>query len=182
MPRYLVVLDFEATCERNSPIHEIIEFPSVVVDTTTQQVVDRFECFVKPMRDPQVSAFCHKLTTITQVQVDSGISLQEALKRHQTFLAPYQSDSILVTCGDWDLKTMLPSDVRLNNLQIPNYYRRWINIKQHFTALYGKRCREMEGMLEYLQLSLKGTHHRGIDDCVNIGAIAIRMLQDGWQP
>jgi len=48
--RYVVVLDFEATCQREGRINpqEIIEFPSVVLDTSTMKVVDMFqECVVE---------------------------------------------------------------------------------------------------------------------------------------
>lgn len=38
---YLVVIDFEATCNENNEefVHEIIEFPAVLVDTQSQTVV-----------------------------------------------------------------------------------------------------------------------------------------------
>ena len=39
---YYVVIDFEATCEEHNPagfIHEIIEFPAVLVNTRTLRVV-----------------------------------------------------------------------------------------------------------------------------------------------
>ena len=38
----MVVVDFEATCEEENPedyIHEIIEFPAILVDTSTFSVV-----------------------------------------------------------------------------------------------------------------------------------------------
>lgn len=39
---YICVVDFEATCEENNPrnfIHEIIEFPVVLVDAHTLEIV-----------------------------------------------------------------------------------------------------------------------------------------------
>ena len=50
---YLIVLDFEATCWDNNnsekkDTHEIIEFPSVVVDINQKKIVDKIEQFVKP--------------------------------------------------------------------------------------------------------------------------------------
>lgn len=39
---YICVVDFEATCEENNPpdyLHEIIEFPMVLVDTHTLEIV-----------------------------------------------------------------------------------------------------------------------------------------------
>lgn len=39
---YICVVDFEATCEENNPpdyLHEIIEFPMVLIDTHTLEIV-----------------------------------------------------------------------------------------------------------------------------------------------
>ena len=179
---HIIVLDFEATCWEENKDHEIIEFPAIVLDLSTLEVVDRLEQFVKPVRKPILSEFCKNLTTITQEQVDGGISLQEALHTHHTFCQQYPN-SILVTCGDWDLRTMLPEDCRDKNLRIPEYYRRWVNIKNAF-RLFHPRCRArgMDGMLRELGLELIGTHHRGIDDCVNIAQIVAKFYAGGWRP
>lgn len=39
---YICVVDFEATCEENNPqtfVHEIIEFPIVLINTQTLEIV-----------------------------------------------------------------------------------------------------------------------------------------------
>lgn len=43
---YICVVDFEATCEENNPyqyLHEIIEFPVVLIDTHTLEIVSWWE-------------------------------------------------------------------------------------------------------------------------------------------
>jgi len=67
--RYLIVLDFEATCDDVEQLQdqEIIEFPSVLVDTSTGTVVDEFQTYVRPIKNPKLRPFCTKLTGITQV-------------------------------------------------------------------------------------------------------------------
>ena len=181
----LIVLDFEATCwpegHRKAKDHNIIEFPSVAL-STQGEVLGEIEQFVKPVKCPIVSEFCTKLTTITQEQVDNGIPLREALNAHRQFTHQFPN-SVLVTCGDWDLKTMLPQDTKLNKFEAPRYYRRWINLKEPFQKLYGvKGSASMKSMLSHLGLQLEGVHHRGIDDCRNIARIAAKMLADGWVP
>jgi inhibitor of KinA sporulation pathway (predicted exonuclease) len=184
---YLVVLDFEATCDEQKPgkprfHNEIIEFPSVVIDVRTRQVVDRIEQFVKPQYNPKLTPFCKKLTGITQEQVNGGVTFPEAFKRHQAFVGKYPN-SCLVSCGSWDLKTMLPQDAWEHWVDIPGYYKRWINIKEPFSRIYNRaNSGGMEAMLNHLRLPLLGRHHSGIDDCVNIAQIAARMLRDGWRP
>ncbi|CAK8698591.1 unnamed protein product [Clavelina lepadiformis] len=44
---YLIVLDFEATCEKDPPtdyLHEIIEFPAILIDTADNKIV-KFNIF-----------------------------------------------------------------------------------------------------------------------------------------
>lgn len=180
---YLIVLDFEATCWDNSSEHEIIEFPSVVIDIKNRTILDdRIEQFVKPSGTPKLSQFCKNLTSITQEQVNGGMTLSQALKNHAQFVAKYPN-SLLVTAGDWDLKTMLPMDCKYNNLSIPTYYKRWANVKHPYKHLYkSTKKTSMVSMLNDLNIPLEGTHHRGIDDCYNIAKICVRMLNDGWIP
>ena len=68
--RYLLVLDFEATCgESGFPRDqmEVIEFPTIVYDLQERKEVGRFHEYVKPVIQPQLTGFCTKLTGITQV-------------------------------------------------------------------------------------------------------------------
>jgi ERI1 exoribonuclease 3 len=68
--RYLLVLDFEATCgERGFPRNqmEVIEFPTIVYDLQEKKEVGRFHEYVKPVIRPQLTEFCTQLTGITQV-------------------------------------------------------------------------------------------------------------------
>jgi len=67
---YLVVIDFEATCDVVNPEdfqHEIIQFPAVLIDVHRQEVVDEFNSYCKPRIQPTLSAFCVSLTGISQV-------------------------------------------------------------------------------------------------------------------
>lgn len=61
------------------------------------------------------------------------------------------------------------------NIEIPEYFQTWINIKQVFSHVMGNATKGMSGMLHQLGMELEGRHHSGIDDCRNIAAIAIRL-------
>jgi inhibitor of KinA sporulation pathway (predicted exonuclease) len=93
---HYVVLDFEATCERDSPDynHEIIEFPVALVSINKQnnniQIVDQLQLYIKPVRNPTLTDFCTELTGITQDKVDNGISLTEALQTIHKWLQSHQ--------------------------------------------------------------------------------------------
>jgi ERI1 exoribonuclease 3 len=78
---------------------------------------------------------------------------------------------------------MLPKESTSLGFDIPSIYKCWINIKQDFATIHklGKN-KDMVGMLNDLGLELKGRHHSGLDDCKNIAAIAIKMIENGWTP
>ena len=69
--RYFVVMDFEATCEKDRVPHpqEIIEFPSVIVNGVTGQLEACFRTYVRPTCNPLLSDYCKDLTGIQQIQV-----------------------------------------------------------------------------------------------------------------
>lgn len=184
----LVVLDFEATCQQNgAPTpQEVIEFPSVLVSLRERAVVDSFSSFVRPVHHPQLSQFCRELTGIQQADVDGAPEFKEVLARHLAWLAGHglaDDGYAFVTCGDWDLVSMLPRQCAVAGVQVaslPRAYRRWINIKRVFTDTVRKsRSYGMASMLQSLHLKLEGRHHRGIDDCHNIARIALTLAERG---
>jgi len=177
-----VVLDFEATCQKEgkpSP-QEIIEFPSVAIDPVTLNVISEFQRYVKPVHHPTLSLFCTELTGITQAMVDSGYDLPSTVKAYNKWLSGHLNP-IIITCGNWDLDIMLPNQYKTSVLgKQPTHFRRWINIMDEFRRFYRMRPRGMVGMLEQLNIVLLGRHHSGIDDCRNIVKVWQRMLTDGY--
>jgi inhibitor of KinA sporulation pathway (predicted exonuclease) len=94
-----------------------------------------------------------------------------------------------LTCGDWDLKTMLPAQLSYTatvypgfNSAIPPPLDHWINIKKSFNRHYKVRKGGMAGMLNYTKLGLQGKHHSGIDDCKNISRMVTKMREEKWKP
>jgi len=114
-PRYCVVIDFEATCDKantreakDSYPHEIIEFPAIIVDLEAQNheenqtyldedsgrirsptdlhVVDTFHRYVKPIQYPILTDYCTRLTGIKQEQVDAAEEFPEVLQAFHEFL------------------------------------------------------------------------------------------------
>ncbi|XP_064624937.1 ERI1 exoribonuclease 3-like isoform X2 [Lineus longissimus] len=146
---YFLVLDFEATCQKNERLI------------------------------PQ-------LTGIVQDMVDGQQHVEDVLKDFDAWMVAHsfgdggQKTSAFVTCGDWDLKTMLPSQEQYFNLNVAKYFRRWVNIKRVFADTmkhYPKR--DMMGMLKDLKLEHQGRHHSGIDDCKNIARILKALAEKG---
>lgn len=177
---HLAILDFEANCLEHTVIkpQEIIEVPIVVVNCDTCQIVPQcqFHEYCRP--NLPVTPFCTALTGITQATVDAAASLPDVLGRLQDWYERHEwtrETLVVVTCGEWDLATALPSHARHLGIKVPGWLKEWVNIKRVFTALTGQRCGSMLAMLAALGLKLEGRHHSGIDDAHNIARCACAL-------
>ena len=74
-----------------------------------------------------------------------------------------------ITCGDWDLNYMLPSQCSTSQIELPNHLKHWINVKKSFAmSQNGNYPRSLSVMLKELSLTFEGRQHSGIDDVHNI--------------
>ncbi len=181
---YFLVLDFEATCDNATKVkpQEIIEFPVLKVNAKTMVTESIFHTYVRPTAHPILTPFCTKLTGITQDKVDGQPTLVEVLDEFHKWmfkngLLEPNVTSCFVTCGDWDLKTMLPGQCKYFKLPIQDYFRKWVNIKRVFEKATGRAAKGMPGMLTALGLELDGRHHSGIDDSKNIAKILVELAK-----
>lgn len=183
--KYLLILDFEATCEKNVQIknQEIIEFPCIAVSTKNWEIESIFHEYVKPRVNPIISPFCTELTGIMQETIENEEYFPVVLDKFSTWLATNNFikdinnsnnnnyESTFVTCGDWDLKVMLPNQCSLDNLPVPHYFNQWINLKRIFYMTTQYYPTSLRDMLNKLNLSAKGRLHSGIHDSVNMKRI-----------
>lgn len=189
---YFFVLDFEATCSSTDPKwkNEIIEFPMVVLDAKTGKIHSEFREYVKPEMETKLTKFCTTLTGITQETVDKAETFSEVFQKVMKFLNIFKAENvgkkwIFVTCGDWDLRKMLPLQAEKSGIKIPKEFTKWINIKAPFRSLIkdhmGGECKGvgMPQMLYQLDLPLLGRHHSGLDDSRNIAAITWELISRG---
>nr|7K05_A Chain A, ERI1 exoribonuclease 3 [Homo sapiens]7K05_B Chain B, ERI1 exoribonuclease 3 [Homo sapiens]7K06_A Chain A, ERI1 exoribonuclease 3 [Homo sapiens]7K06_B Chain B, ERI1 exoribonuclease 3 [Homo sapiens]7K07_A Chain A, ERI1 exoribonuclease 3 [Homo sapiens]7K07_B Chain B, ERI1 exoribonuclease 3 [Homo sapiens]7LPY_A Chain A, ERI1 exoribonuclease 3 [Homo sapiens]7LPY_B Chain B, ERI1 exoribonuclease 3 [Homo sapiens]7LPZ_A Chain A, ERI1 exoribonuclease 3 [Homo sapiens]7LPZ_B Chain B, ERI1 len=184
---YFLVLDFEATCDKPQ-IHpqEIIEFPILKLNGRTMEIESTFHMYVQPVVHPQLTPFCTELTGIIQAMVDGQPSLQQVLERVDEWMAKEglldpNVKSIFVTCGDWDLKVMLPGQCQYLGLPVADYFKQWINLKKAYSFAMG--CWPKNGLLDMnkgLSLQHIGRPHSGIDDCKNIANIMKTLAYRGF--
>ncbi|RXM97593.1 ERI1 exoribonuclease 3 [Acipenser ruthenus] len=109
------------------------------------------------------------LTGIIQSMVEGQPTLQQALQMvaewmdKENLLNPDVS-SVFVTCGDWDLKTMLPGQCQHLGLQAPDYFKQWINLKKAYSFAMGSWPKSgLPAMQEGLSLKQEGRLHSGIE-------------------
>ncbi|NWJ01244.1 ERI1 exoribonuclease, partial [Crypturellus undulatus] len=185
---YICVVDFEATCEEGNPpefVHEIIEFPVVLLNTRTLEIEDAFQQYVKPEINPKLSAFCIGLTGITQDIVDKADTFPQVLQNVVEWMRQRELGTkhsyCLLTDGSWDMSKFLNIQCRISRIKYPSFAKRWINIRKSYGNFYKvpRSQTKLTMMLEQLGMCYTGRPHSGLDDARNIAAIAARMLRDG---
>ncbi|KAI5669054.1 hypothetical protein M9H77_18907 [Catharanthus roseus] len=183
---YFVVMDFEATCDKGKIIQpqEIIEFPAVIVNAATGQLEAYFQTYLRPTHNPKLTDFCKDLTGIQQIQVDAGVTLNEALVMFDEWLEKNgikKTNFAVVTWGDWDCRVMLESECQYKKIRKPSYFNKWINLKVSFREVFGNfRCDLKQG-IEIAGLNWLGRPHCGLDDATNTAHLLVRLIQMGFK-
>ncbi|XP_056407930.1 3'-5' exoribonuclease 1 isoform X2 [Hyla sarda] len=187
---YICVIDFEATCEEGNAtdyIHEIIEFPIVLVNTRTLKIEDTFQRYVRPEIKPKLSEFCINLTGITQDLVDKADTFTVVLQTAVDWMREKELGTkfkyTILTDGSWDMSKFLNMQCRVSRIKYPRFAKKWINIRKSYGNFYKvpRNQTKLTTMLEKLGMKYDGRLHCGLDDSKNIARIAIRMLQDGCE-
>ena len=198
--KFLVVLDFEWTCDNKEKGKrmlyppEIIEFPGVLVQCSFPfEILDEFRVYCRPTVNPTLTDFCKDLTAISQSDVDSGVLLGEALDMYGDWLR--KNDLVtellgrddhynfaVVTWGDSDIMTTLRNECKAKGLKMPQYFHQWINLKVLFQRHYKRPAKGgLRACVESCGLSFHGRAHSGLVDSRNTAAIVVQMLQQGFR-
>ena len=188
--QYLCVIDVEATCEEgvgfHDQLHEIIEFPVVVLDLSDGGVLGEFHSYVRPTDNGTLSAFCSQLTGISQELVDTAPTLPEVLSQFEEWrlsqglvYSEEEKNFAFAADGVWDLRFFLHGECARKGFPKPAYFEKWCNLKELFADFYRVRPCKIEQMLELQGMQLEGRLHSGIDDTRNIARIAAQMVEDG---
>ncbi|XP_029910694.1 ERI1 exoribonuclease 2 isoform X2 [Myripristis murdjan] len=198
---YLIVIDFESTCwkEKNNYAQEIIEFPAVLLNTSTGEVESEFHTYVQPQEHPTLSNFCTELTGITQRQVEAGVPLNICLSQFSRWLQTLQlklgvvfpgeqtgsscsaspKPCTFLTWSDWDLGVCLQYECKRKQLHKPDVLNSWIDLRSTYRLFYNRKPKGLNGALQDLGIQFSGREHSGLDDARNTAHLAVRMMRDG---
>ena len=175
----VLVIDLEATCEKggfsDGNKGEIIEIGICSFDINEKKIIESDSIMVKPVKT-SVTEFCTNLTSITPEMAASGMDLVSACSILETQFK--SKDRIWASWGYYDQRQF---EYQCKHSGIPYPFGdRHINLKVEYTRLYKptKKFRGMARAMEFLEIPLVGTHHRGVDDAINISSILARMLTD----
>ncbi|KAL5570573.1 hypothetical protein UlMin_027148 [Ulmus minor] len=141
--------------DKNPHPQEIIEFPSVIVSSVTGQL-------------EFLSDFCKDLTGIQQLQADRGVTLSEALLKHDKWLeikGIKNTNFAVVTWSNWDCGVMLESECRFKKkIRKPPYFNRKLIFPP---SQFG--------------LSWQGKAHCGLDDARNTDQLLSVLMHRGFK-
>jgi inhibitor of KinA sporulation pathway (predicted exonuclease) len=174
---HIIVIDIECTCWQGSPPPdeegEIIEVGICTLDVASGRRGPKRSVLVRPAHST-VSAFCTRLTTLTQAQVETGVSFSRVCSLLQDEYR--SSERVWASYGDFD-RTQFQRQCYASGIVYP-FGTSHINIKTLF-ALTHKLPQEvgMPQALGLLRVPLEGTHHRAGDDAWNTAAILSSLLK-----
>ncbi|KAJ5072130.1 3'-5' exonuclease eri1-related [Anaeramoeba ignava] len=188
---FLLVLDFEATCGGpcKGRLVEIIEMPTLILNTKTLKIEDTFHSYIRPEIFPRLTKFCENLTGIEQEIVDKSPVFIQVLFCFEKWLISHNlidsqrkkiGNWTFITCGNSDLQTLLTYQlVNSRMIQRPDYFNDWIDLQKVFSQFYKSDKPGLMNMLNHLNFVFRGTLHSGIDDAQNTARIVVKMIQDG---
>lgn len=167
------MLDLEATCDDQGTVPrdemEIIEIGAVLLDPATWTVDQAFSAFVRPVRHPRLTAFCTRLTTIAQSDVDAADGYADVVDRLHHWLRPYR----LTAWGSWGNydRRQIEQDCDFHGLAFP-LAAPHVNLKDRFTKRAGLARRPGLGKaLAISGLDFIGTPHRALSDARNVARL-----------
>jgi inhibitor of KinA sporulation pathway (predicted exonuclease) len=172
----ILVIDLEATCweDKNKTRQdgEIIEIGIAEVDVKELKITNSDSIIVKPTHS-EISEYCTNLTTLTPEFVEkNGISFKDACNiltnKYKSKQKPWFS------YGAYD-RHQFAKQCALEHIPNP-VADAHLNVKNIFGVMLGVKEMGMARALDYLNIPLSGTHHRGIDDAINIAKILIHIF------
>lgn len=171
-----ILFDLEATCgEKYQRIrHEIIEIGAVKVNES-REIVSEFSKFIRPTEHPTLTPFCTRLTSITQKDIDSADKFPSVMWEFINWIG--KEEYVLISWGKYD-KNQFVSDCQLHMIDHGWVYDH-IDLKQLYATIMNVKKTGMVNTLIREEITLDGTHHRGIDDAKNITKIFLKHF-DLW--
>ena len=177
----LIIVDLETTCWARNEMRdnemETIEIGAVKVDLKSREIVDEFNRFIKPSRNPILSDFCKDLTKINQGDVDKSEFFPAVFAQFLDWIGDLDL-AIFSSWSNFD-RWMFQKDCTYHKIDYPfddNHY----DIKIYFKRIMGERM-GLSRAMKTLGLEFEGVRHRGIDDARNTFRVYKELEKKGNQ-
>lgn len=197
--KYLIVVDFEATCFEkpfNRNKQEIIEFPAVLLNLESGEIEKEFHKYLRPVEIPELSDYCKNLTGISQETVDNGELLADVIeefrkwmkatvKEKQIVLPKTKKSNLdgncaMVTWGNWDFLIQLRNECSRKKIRRPSIFNQWVDLKEIYIEKGTFKEQFTFGdALAQSGIEFVGRPHSGLDDARNTAILAWKMHNEG---
>lgn len=145
----------------------------MLVDSTSLDEVSRYQSFVRPQANPELTSFCMNLTHIRQSEVDGARPWPEvSAEFRQRFRLGTDKEPLFTNWGNYDRK-QFESDCERHHLPALFAGGNHWNLKKAVAKALGIKPMDIGRMLEQLGITFIGDPDRGIDDALN----AARLLR-----
>lgn len=153
---------------------EIIEIGAVKTDLNFN-IIDRFDIFCKPIKNPILSRFCTNLTSITQDYIDNNAyTFTLAYKKFAQWSHRFNNNRKLpiayIGWGSGDGPALIKA-CQNNKIGCIINGGNYINAKELSKLWIGRKARGLKQELERAKLEFMGKQHRAIDDAINTSAL-----------
>ena len=162
----LVFIDFEFSMPERHRVPkgffpEIIEAGVVVVQNG--KVSDTFSSYVKPTAFPRLTNRCKRFLSISQNEVDSGISFQCLIDYFNRLNAGGVAK--VVTWGNMDMK-VLRDNCAQSNIPFP-FQAQFVDLSMEYKRFFGDQNQTglWKAVQEYGREGV-GKHHKALDDAL----------------
>ncbi|EOW9127777.1 3'-5' exonuclease [Vibrio cholerae] len=175
----IIIVDLEATCDEDERLisrtkMEIIEIGAVKVRLHDFELVDKYQSFVRPMRNPILTDFCTNLTGITQQDVSSARTFYEVSE--EFFNWCWKDCNALAWCS-WAMYDYYQLEQDCEHYFVDNELLcvEHLNLKNMYGDVYKGKRRGLINALSEQGLDFEGSNHRALDDALNAFKIVYNM-------
>lgn len=189
--RPILIVDLEATCWDPEESEQAIEDMEIIeigcaIGLPGGQVERSFSTFVRPVKNPLLTNFCTRLTSITQSDVDSAPTFPEACKLVDQWLGSTRG-VVWGSWGNYDRRQLEMERERHGAapafLDTPH-----VNLKRPWRKTNQVKSKGLGKALRFHGLEFEGSAHRGVDDARNVARLLkyingslIREEVDAWR-
>ncbi|WP_433744076.1 3'-5' exonuclease KapD [Falsibacillus pallidus] len=163
---YTIFIDFEFSMPQKKGMPkdfypEIIEAGIVVVHNN--EIIEQFSEYVRPTAFPILTSRCMEFLSITQDQVNTGISLEELVNRFKGYNE--RGKCKVVTWGNMDMK-VLRDNCRKADLPFP-FTGEFVDLSMEYKKFFGDQNQTglWKAVRDYGKDGV-GKHHRALDDAL----------------
>lgn len=164
--------------EMAQPSENIIQIGAVVGDLRTGEILEEFNRIIRLPKGEQLTEYIIKLTGITQVEVDNGVSLVEGYQDLKALHLKYKSSLNPLTWGGADTTTLRQQLGEMTEGWC--FGRRWIDVKTVYQSYrIANNQKHQSGLaksLLKLGMQFNGAKHNATDDARNTFLIYCKLL------